>query len=119
MGGTDDGACVSTRTLGGVWGHAPPEKFSKLGALRSLLRSYLYPNATSLTRVHAGSNTAVRHDAHQSSRGVSVTIVHLVRVRLDEVGILLMTWTRTVSTLHFETSSVITHSKSGHKGHHA
>ena len=26
----------------GVWGHAPPEKFLKLGALRSLLRPYLY-----------------------------------------------------------------------------
>ena len=26
----------------GVWEHAPPEKFLKLGALRSLLRPYLY-----------------------------------------------------------------------------
>ena len=28
----------------GVWGHAPPEKFLKLGALRLLLRPYLYSN---------------------------------------------------------------------------
>ena len=28
----------------GVWGHAPPEKFLKLGAVRSLLRPYLYSN---------------------------------------------------------------------------
>ena len=47
----------------GVWVHAP----QKLGALRPLLRSYLYPNATSPTRVHGGSNTAIRHDTHQSS----------------------------------------------------
>ena len=38
--GTDDDACVSMHTLGGVWEHAPPEK---LGALRLLLRPYLYP----------------------------------------------------------------------------
>ena len=59
----------------GVLRHAPPEKFFKLGALRSLLRPYLYPNATSPTRVHGGSNTAIRHDTRQLSRGVSVTIV--------------------------------------------
>ena len=35
-------ACL--RTHWGVWGHAPPEKFLKLGALRSLLRPYLYAN---------------------------------------------------------------------------
>ena len=46
----------------GVWGHAPAGKFFKLGALRLLLRPYLYPNATSSTRVHGGSNTTVRHD---------------------------------------------------------
>ena len=28
----------------GVWEHAPPEKFFKLGALRSLLRPYMYSN---------------------------------------------------------------------------
>ena len=28
----------------GIWGHAPPEKNFKLGALRSLLRPYLYSN---------------------------------------------------------------------------
>ena len=59
----------------GVWGHAPPEMKKKLGALRSLLRPYLYPNATSPTRVHGESNTSVRHATRQSSRGVSVTIV--------------------------------------------
>ena len=48
----------------------------------------MYPNATSPTRVHGGSNTAVRHDTRQSSRGISVTIVDLVRVGPDEVGIL-------------------------------
>ena len=85
-GGTDDGACM--HTLGESGGMLPQKKKFKLGALRSLLRSYLYPNATSPTRVHGGSNTAVRHNTRQSSRGVSVTIVDLVRVRPDEVGIL-------------------------------
>ena len=64
--------------------HAREEKF----ALRSLLRSYLYPNTTSPTRVHGGSNTAVCHNTCQSSQDVSVTIVDLVRVGPDEVGIL-------------------------------
>ena len=34
----------------GVWGHAPPEKFLKLGAVRSLLRPYsnLYLDSMSL-----------------------------------------------------------------------
>ena len=41
LGDTSDGACVSTRTLG-VWGCD-----SKLGALRSLLRTYLYSNQDS------------------------------------------------------------------------
>ena len=45
----DDGACVSTHTLGGSMDMFP-QKTSKI---RSLMRSYLYPNATSLTRVHA------------------------------------------------------------------
>ena len=62
--------------------------FIKLGALRSLLRPYLYPNATSPTRVHGGSNTTIYHDTRQSSRGVSVTIVNLVCVGPDEVDIL-------------------------------
>ena len=68
----------------------PPRNFFffKLGALRSLLRPYLYPNATSPTRVHGGSNTSVRHATGQSSRGVSVTIFDLVRVGPDKVGIL-------------------------------
>ena len=35
----------------------------KLGALRLLLRPYLYPNATSPTRIHGGSNTAVQHQS--------------------------------------------------------
>ena len=69
----------------GVWGHVPPEK---LGALRSLLRSYSYTNTNSPTRVHGGSNTAVRHDTRQSSQGISVTIVDLVHGGPDEVGIL-------------------------------
>ena len=43
-GGTNDGACVSMHALGRVRGHTPPEKFLKLGALRSLLRPYLYSN---------------------------------------------------------------------------
>ena len=67
LGGTDDGECISTSTLGGL-GHAPPEKLLrawlplKLGALRSLLRSYLCPSATSPTKVYGESITAVRHD---------------------------------------------------------
>ena len=64
----------------------PHKKKLKLGALRLLLR---YPNATSPTRVHGGSNTAVHHNTHQSSRSISVTIVDLVCVGPDEVGILL------------------------------
>ena len=76
----------------GVWG----EIFVKLGVLRSLPRPYLYPNATSPTRVHGG----VYHYTRQLSRAISVTIeltlcmsgLHLI----DE----LMTWTRTVSTLY-------------------
>ena len=48
--------------LGGSGGMLPQGKFFKLGALRSLLRPYLHSNATSPTRVHGGSNTAVRHD---------------------------------------------------------
>ena len=70
-------------TLGG---HAPLEKI--LGALRSLLRPCLYPNATSPTRLHGGSNTAICHNTCQLSQGVSATIVDLVRVGPDEVGIL-------------------------------
>ena len=66
---------LSTHTLGGSGGMPPQKLFLKLGALRSLLRPYLYPNATSPTRVHGESNTSVRHDTRQSSRGVSVTIV--------------------------------------------
>ena len=65
-GGTDDGACVSTHMLGGPVGMLPWKIF-KLGALRSLLRPYLYPNATSPTRVHGGSNTTIRHNTCQLS----------------------------------------------------
>ena len=72
----------------GVWGYAPPDKSFKLGALRSHLRSYLNSNATSPTRVHGRSNTAILYDTHQSSRGVSVTIVNLVCVGPDDVGML-------------------------------
>ena len=73
--------------LGGSGGYALPENSLKLDALRSLLRSYLYPNATSPTRLRGGSNTAVRYDTFQSSRGVSVTIVDLAHVGPDELGI--------------------------------
>ena len=61
--------------VGGSGGMLPQKIIFKLGALRSLLRPYFYPNATSSTRVHGESNTSVRHDTRQSSRGVSVTIV--------------------------------------------
>ena len=40
LGGTDDGACVSTHTQGDL-GRAPPERIFRLGALRLLLRPYL------------------------------------------------------------------------------
>ena len=46
-----------------VWGCAPPEKFLKLGALRSLLSPYLYPNATSPTRY---TSVVTRHFSHYS-----------------------------------------------------
>ena len=62
-GSTNNGACVSTHTLGGL----APGKSLKLGALRLLLRPYLYPNVTSQTRVYGGSNAIVRHDTRQSS----------------------------------------------------
>ena len=56
-GGTDDGACISVHMLG-----------RSGGMLRSLLRPYFVsPNATSPTRVHGGSNTAIHHDTCQSS----------------------------------------------------
>ena len=42
-GGIDDGACISMHTQGDL-GHASPDKTFRLGALRSLLRPYLYPN---------------------------------------------------------------------------
>ena len=67
----------------GIWGHAPPEKCSKLDALRYLLRPYLYPNATSPTRMHGRSNTAVCQNTHQSSQGISVAVVDLLRVGPD------------------------------------
>ena len=51
--------------------------------MRLLLRSYLYQNATSSTRVHSESKTAVRHDIRQLSRGVSVTVVDPVSVGPD------------------------------------
>ena len=34
----------------GVWGHAPPGKFLKLGALRSLLRPFIDQNATRISQ---------------------------------------------------------------------
>ena len=44
-GGTNDGACVSTHArIGGSRGMLPQKKNLKLGALRSLLRPYLYSN---------------------------------------------------------------------------
>ena len=39
---TDGGACVSTHMLGRSGGMLPQKFFLKLGALRSLLRPYLY-----------------------------------------------------------------------------
>ena len=45
----------------GVWGHALPGKLFKIGALRLLLRPYLYPNATSLTRIPGRSRIATVH----------------------------------------------------------
>ena len=70
----------------------------KSGALRSLLKPYLYPNAT---RLHG--NTAVRYDTHQSSQGTSVTVVDVVcdGPGPDEVGILNLVSLYFV--LHYET----------------
>ena len=58
----------------GVWGHAPPGKFLKLGALRSLLRPCLSQNATGTSpppvvsaarRMNqVASNQTASHDAH-------------------------------------------------------
>ena len=75
-GGTGDGAYVRTQMLRGLGPCFP----RKLGALRLLLRPYLYPNATSPTRVHGGSNTIVRHNTRQLSQGILVTIFNLVRI---------------------------------------
>ena len=66
---------------------SPKIKF-KLGALKSLLKPYLYPNFTSPTRLHGGNNTAICHVTRQLSRGVSSTIIDLVRVWPVDVGIL-------------------------------
>ena len=99
MGGTDDAVCVNTHTLERFGGMLPQKNFY---ALRSLLRSYSYPNPTNPTRVHGRSNTAVCHDACQSSQGISVAVVDLVCVGPDWWASYiyeLMTWTRTVSTL--------------------
>ena len=60
---TNDGVCVSTHMLRGSGGMLLPKK---LGGLRLLLRSYLYPNTTSMTRVHGGSNTTICHNIHVS-----------------------------------------------------
>ena len=51
-GDTDDDAWHTHAR--GVWGHAPPRKFSNVGALRLLLEPYLYPNATSPTKYMVG-----------------------------------------------------------------
>ena len=99
-----------------VWGHVSPRKKLKLGPLRSLLRPYLYPNATSPTRVHGRSNTAICQDTRQSSRGISVTIVGLLHVgpasyrRIDDMDI-----NSFYFVLYFETSSVITRCHKGHQ----
>ena len=75
----------------------PQNKTLKLGALRLDLRSYLCPSATSLSRVHGGSDAAICHDTRQSSRSISVTIVNLVRVGPNDDP------TRTISFVpHFE-----------------
>ena len=87
----------------------PQKIFLKLGALRSLLRPYLYPNATSPTRVHGESNTSVRHDTRQSSRGVYSRpyVAGLMRWasyrRIDDLD-----KNSFYFVLHSETSSVIT-----------
>ena len=78
----------------------------------------MYPNVTSPTRVHGGSN---RHDAlHQLSRAISVTIVDLVRVEPDDLYRRIddLDKNRFYFVLHFETSSVIDHCKSSHKSYH-
>ena len=80
--GTNDGACVALGGLGAC------SSSVKLGAQRLVLQPLLYPNATSLTKAPGGSNTSIRHDTHQSSQGVSVTVANLVHVEPDEVGIL-------------------------------
>ena len=40
------------------------------------------------TGLHGRSNTVICHNTRQSSQGISVTTVNLVRVGSDEVGIL-------------------------------
>ena len=64
-------------TIGGSGGVLPQNYFFKIRCSEIASESYLYPNATSPTRVDGRSrpNTAVRHDTRQSSQGVSVTIV--------------------------------------------
>ena len=67
-------------------------------ALTILLRPYLYPNTTSLTRVHGGvilPFTMMRCTSYR---------------RIDDLD---------KNRLHFETSLAIAHCKSGHKDHHA
>ena len=57
-----------------VWGHGPPEKIRCSEITSEAYHNYLYPNVTNPTRVQGGSNTTVRHNTCQSSRGVSVTV---------------------------------------------
>ena len=70
------------------------------------------------TRVLGGSNTAIHHDTRQSSRGISVTKVDFVHVgpasyrQIDDLD-----KNSFYFVVHFETSLLISHCKSSHKGH--
>ena len=81
VGGIDDGACMR-----GVWGHSYFPR--KTVNIRCSERSYMYPNTLVRLECMAGvippfaTIHVSRHEAFQS------TIVDLVLVRADEVGIL-------------------------------
>ena len=66
--------------------HALPEKFFKIGC--SEITSEAIFVLVRLEYMAGVANTAICHDTRQLSRGVPVTIVDLVRVGPDEVGIL-------------------------------
>ena len=75
LGDTDDGACVSTHELGDL-GTCSPETF---GALRSLLRPYLYSNLY-LDSMPLEYQARVFLERHSPCSGIAEPSLHVVLV---------------------------------------